>query len=65
MVSDAEDPHDDWDELIGWHECDRRCPDCGSPAEEGNWWDDHPDNGGACIGSIWRCTRECGWADWA
>lgn len=56
---------EDWEDLQRWHDCDRLCPDCGSPTRHGTWWDDHPDHGGAAIGDLWECTNdECGWADW-
>lgn len=63
---EGDDETIDWDDLPGWEPSERACPKCGSPTEEGGWWDDHPDNGGACIGTQWRCTREgegCDWAD--
>jgi hypothetical protein len=35
------------------------CPDCGGEMDEEPWWDDAPENGGQCIGSIWTCPKKC------
>jgi hypothetical protein len=40
-----------------------RCPnDPAHAVVESDWWDDPPENGGACIGVRVRCT-ECGWSE--
>ena len=41
-----------------WQLTDRPCPQCGKPILRGDWWDDHPDNGGALIGHLQKCSDE-------
>lgn len=50
-------------DLDNWRESDFPCPECGAtPTQVGDWWDDHPDSGGACIGDKRRCVAEgCDW----
>ena len=43
-----------------WRESDMPCPECGSSTLVGDWWDDSPENGGACIGDLRKCTS-CDW----
>jgi hypothetical protein len=57
MTLDEDHDTRTWDELENWQPCGT-CPECGSPAERGNWFDDHPNNGGACIGHKDRCTSD-------
>lgn len=49
-------------DLANWRPDDRPCPRCGKPTEIGDWWDDPPEQGGACIGTLHRCTA-CDWSD--
>lgn len=34
------------------------CPECGAPVVMRGWWDDSPENGGACIGAQYKCLGE-------
>lgn len=45
-----------------WEPTDRTCPKCGASTERSDWWDDPEENGGAVIGSLYRCTR-CDWTE--
>jgi len=53
---DDEGPDEDWEPS---HE---PCPQCGGPTLTAPWWDDPPEFGGACIGSLHQCTV-CDWFD--
>lgn len=44
---------------MNWFET-HACPKCGLTMTEEPWWDDPPELGGACIGTMWVCTDECG-----
>ena len=46
------------EELQDWQPSDQRCPECASPTLDGKWWDDHPSNGGGCIGTARKCTSD-------
>lgn len=46
----------------GWIESDRECPQCQKLVWVSGWWDDLPENGGACIGMRLACG-DCGWSD--
>lgn len=41
-----------------WTPTDRPCPECGQPEASRGWWDDSPENGGACIGEQRTCTND-------
>lgn len=41
---------------------DRPCPQCGAATMVGDWWDDPPELGGGCIGTLHKCTQ-CDWFD--
>lgn len=47
-------------DLARWLPDDALCPECGAATLIGDWWDDTPENGGACIGTLHKCTR-CDW----
>lgn len=38
---------------------DVKCEDCGTEMNAEGWWDDAPENGGACIGTLYRCPNDC------
>ena len=53
-------------DLQNWQPSDFICPECGGEAEIGDWWDDPPELGGACIGILRRCVEDnpssrCDW----
>jgi hypothetical protein len=48
------------DDLIDWRPSDEKCQECGADTLIGDWWDDEPEAGGACIGSLHKCTK-CDW----
>lgn len=52
----------DGNDLTNWRDNDQPCPRCGAPTLIGNWWDDPPELGGECIGTLHTCTR-CDWFD--
>ena len=45
-----------------WEETEMECPDCGQLIWQAPWWDDAPENGGAYIGTHYRCGN-CGYSD--
>jgi hypothetical protein len=51
----------DWEDM-DWEPSDRICPDCKRRVWEAPWTDDSPENGGACIGTLYECGS-CGWSD--
>jgi DNA-directed RNA polymerase subunit RPC12/RpoP len=45
-----------------WKQTEIVCPDCELLIWQAPWWDDLPENGGACIGTHYRCGN-CGYSD--
>ena len=41
-------------------DADDPCPKCGGPCIIYDWWDDPPEDGGACL----EIVRECTVCDW-
>lgn len=56
-MSTDEDEDLTMEDLTDWQPDDGKCPKCSAPTLIGNWFDDHPDNGGACIGTLHMCTQ--------
>jgi C4-type Zn-finger protein len=52
----------DDDDKNDWEETEIVCPDCGQLIWQAPWWDDVPENGGAWIGTHYRCGN-CGYSD--